>query len=66
MEIDRQVILDLIAQHGDTQALDEARRTLPPQVDPVAHAGLLMNLGIEQPELFRFAGIDPASVRHAE
>jgi hypothetical protein len=51
MQIDKQQILDLLKNRGDTDTAAQADAELPDQVDTDAHSGLLDKLGINPQEL---------------
>jgi hypothetical protein len=56
MQIDKQTILDFLQQHGQGDKVEQAKQTLPDQVDHEQHAGLLQELGIDPKELLKGVG----------
>jgi hypothetical protein len=57
VQIDKQQIIDLLRQQGDTQKADEANQQLPDKVDPEQHSNLLERLGLNPQDLIkRFLG----------
>jgi len=51
MQIDKQMVLDLIKQHGNADQADQAQSELPDQVDTDQHADLLQKFGVNPQEL---------------
>jgi len=51
MQIDKQMVLDLIKQHGNGDQADQAQSELPDQVDTDQHADLLQKFGVNPQEL---------------
>ena len=57
MQLDKSMILNLLRQRGDQQAVDQADQQLPDQVDTDQHADLLERFGLDPKELLsRFTG----------
>lgn len=51
MQIDKDQIISLLQQRGDSAKADQARQELPGQVDTEQHAGLLAKFGIDPSDL---------------
>jgi len=51
MQLDKDQILDLIREHGDSSKVDQARDELPDQVDTDEHGGVLERFGVGQDTL---------------
>lgn len=51
MQIDKETILNMIRQRGDTEQANQASQELPDTVDPEQHAGLLEKFGLSPQEL---------------
>ncbi len=51
MQLDKNMILDLLRQQGDSGKADQAQAELPDQVDTDQHADLLSRLGLDPKEL---------------
>lgn len=56
MEIDRDMILGLLRERGQTQEADRAEQELPSKVDPERDAGMLQKFGIDPGELMSRVG----------
>lgn len=56
MQIDKQLILDLLAHRGEHDKVKQADSDLPSQVDTVEHAKLLTSLGVYPADLIGGAG----------
>ncbi len=57
MQIDKQMVLDLLRQRGDSGQADQAQSELPDQVDTDQHAGLLEKFGLSPQDLIaKFMG----------
>ncbi|HEU4450743.1 MAG TPA: hypothetical protein VFR63_12280 [Gaiellaceae bacterium] len=57
MEIDKDTILGLLRERGQTQEADQAEQELPAQVDTERDAGMLKKFGIDPGDLLsRFTG----------
>ena len=53
MQIDKQMVLDLLRQRGDSGQADQAQSELPDQVDTDQHAGLLQKFGLDPADLIK-------------
>lgn len=51
MQIDKDQIISLLQQRGDSAKADQAQQELPGQVDTEQHAGLLAKFGINPSDL---------------
>lgn len=51
MQIDKQMVLDLLRQRGDSGQADQAQSELPDQVDTDTHADLLSKFGLSPADL---------------
>jgi hypothetical protein len=51
MNIDKDVVLDFLRQHGKEDKVPQAERELPDQVDPERDSGLLSRFGIDVDQL---------------
>ena len=51
MEIDKETILNLLRERGQTQEADRAEQELPSRVDPERDAGMLQKFGLEPGDL---------------
>ena len=51
MEVDRDTILSLLRERGQTQEADKAEQELPSKVDTDRDAGMLQKYGIDPSEL---------------
>jgi hypothetical protein len=51
VEIDRDTIVGMLRERGDTQNADRADQELPSKVDPERDAGMLQKFGIDPSEL---------------
>ncbi len=56
MQIDKQMVLDLLRQRGDSGQADQAQSELPDQVDTDQHAGLLQKFGLDPADLLKMLG----------
>ena len=56
MEIDRDTILGLLRERGQTQEADRAEQELPSKVDPERDAGMLQKFDIDPGELMSRVG----------
>lgn len=51
MQIDKQQVVELLRERGDTDKAEQAKQQLPDQVDPEEHSDLLSQVGVEPQEL---------------
>jgi hypothetical protein len=51
VQLDKNMILDLLRQQGDSGKADQAQNELPDQVDTEQHADLLSKFGLDPQEL---------------
>lgn len=56
MQIDKQMVMDLLRQRGDSAQADQAQAELPQQVDTDQHAGLLQKFGLDPQDLIGMLG----------
>lgn len=57
MQLDKDMILNFLREHGKQQEAQQAQDELPQQVDTDQHAGLLSKYGIDVQQLIeKFAG----------
>ncbi len=56
MQIDKNMILDLLRQQGDSAKVDQAQGELPDKVDTDQHADLLSKFGLDPQELIAKLG----------
>lgn len=56
MQIDKDMILNLLRQRGDTQQADQAAQELPNSVDTDRDAGLLERFGLNPQDLMQQFG----------
>ena len=57
MELDKQQIVSMLRERGDSQKADQAEQELPDQVDPERDRGMLERFGVDPSELMsRFSG----------
>jgi predicted PhzF superfamily epimerase YddE/YHI9 len=53
MQLDKNMILDLLRERGQTDQANQADQQLPDQVDTDQHADLLQQLGLDPQELIQ-------------
>jgi|tagenome__1003787_1003787.scaffolds.fasta_scaffold20984988_1 hypothetical protein len=51
MQLDKQTVLDMIQQHGNSEHVDKADRQLPDKVDTDEHGGMLEQFGLDTNKL---------------
>ena len=51
MQIDKQQVVELLRERGETDKAEQAKQQLPDQVDPEEHSELLSQVGVEPQEL---------------
>ena len=56
MEIDRDMVLGLLRERGQTQEADRAEQELPSKVDPERDSGMLQKFGVDPGELMSRVG----------
>ena len=57
MQIDKNTVVDMLRERGETDRAGQAERELPDQVDTDQHADLLDRFGVDPQELIgRFTG----------
>lgn len=56
MQLDKQTVIDLLRQRGDSGSADQAQSELPDQVDTEQHAGLLEKFGLNPQDLIGLLG----------
>ena len=63
MQIDKQQIIDLLQQNGKQNEAQEAQNSLPDQVNPMEHAGMLEKFGLNPADLLsKFGGGDGGGI----
>ena len=56
MEIDRDTIVGMLRERGQTQDAEKAEQDLPSKVDPERDAGMLQKFGVDPGELMSRVG----------
>jgi hypothetical protein len=56
VEIDRDTILGMLRERGQTEEADRAKQELPSKVDPERDAGMLQKFGLDPGELMSRIG----------
>jgi hypothetical protein len=51
MQLDKQTVLDMIQQHGNSEHVAKADQQLPDQVDTDEHGGMLQQFGLDADKL---------------